>query len=189
MKKSWITLLALVLTCVMLFAACGNKAEEKDDDEKEEDATSEVVTTEANGEDAPTGENTELPLPSVSTPAVTEPSVPAEKTDADKVAEFVASNKAELISSFEEGFSSTGMTCSTTIEAVGTGIVLEICLGGVDNLTADQKAVMQDSFDQMASLLSTELTMMQMEIPELTYLTFRFCEADGDLIASVDVTE
>ena len=186
MKKSWITLLALVLACVMLFAACGNKAEEKDD-EKEEDATSEVVTAEANGEDATIGEGTELPLPSV--PAATEPSAPAEKTDADKVAEFVASNKAELISSFEEGFSSTGMTCSTTIEAVGTGIVLEICLGGVDNLTADQKAVMQDSFDQMASLLSTELTMMQMEIPELTYMTFRFCEADGDLIASVDVTE
>ena len=70
MKKSWIALLALVLACVMLFAACGDKAEDKDEDNKAEETTSAVAddTTAA-----PVEEDTTAPV--VTEPTVEEPSI------------------------------------------------------------------------------------------------------------------
>lgn len=180
MKKSLISLLALVLSCVMLFAACGNKADDKKDDDKEEETTV-AATTDANGESVTPSEGTPV-VPS--TPA---PSVPAEKTDAEKVADYVAANESMLITAFETGFTSSGLTCSTTAKAEGTGIILTINVNELDNLAAEQKTVMQTTFDQMAPSLSANLAEIQKEIPELDYIKVNVCEKDGDHVATINV--
>lgn len=72
MKKSLITLLALALSCLMIFAACGNKADsdDADKDNDEETTVASEVTTDENGESFTPNEGIEVPLPS--TPAEVE---------------------------------------------------------------------------------------------------------------------
>ncbi len=163
-KKSLIALIALIVACVMVFAACGGGAD-KDEDKKDDETT---VSTE-------------------DTTAAPEVDVPTEKTDAEKVADYVAANGNEIISAFESGFTSSGMTCTSTVEAVDTGIVLTICLNDLVDLTDDQKSAMQSTFDQLASSLGSGFGDVQNEIPELTYIKFDFCEKDGDLVATVTI--
>jgi len=162
-KRSLIALIALIVACMMVFAACGGGADKED--EKKDDETTVSV------EDTTEGVNNELNDP---TPVV--PDVPAEKTDAEKIADYVAANGSKIISEFEVGFTTSGMTCNSTVEAVGTGIVVKVCVNEIVDLTADQKKVMQDTFDQGASQFGAGFDDMKAEIPELTYIRFDICE-------------
>lgn len=80
MKKSLIAILALVLSCVMLFAACGDKTEDKDADKAEE--TTAAVSDETT---APAEEDTTAAPVEEDTTAATEPSAPAVETPATSV--------------------------------------------------------------------------------------------------------
>lgn len=176
MKKSLIAILALVLSCVMLFAACGDKAEDKDADKAEE--TTAAVSDETTA--APTDETT-APAEEDTT-AAPEVDVPAVKTDAEKVADYVAANGDDILAAFDAGFSGSGLTTTSTIEAVGTGIVLKICINELDNLTDDQRTAMQSSFNQLSASLGSGFDGVQAEIPELTYIKFDICEKNGTTI-------
>ncbi len=185
-KKSLIALLALVVACMLVFAACGDKADtDKGDSNADNTSASTELTTDENGEVFTPNEGTPLPLPS--TPDVTEPTAPAGKTDAEKVADYVALEGTTIISMFESGFTSSGMNCTSTIEAVDTGIVLKICINDLVDIPEEQKAMLQSTFDQSAAALSGNFAPIQAEIPELTYVKFDFCEKDGDLIATFTI--
>lgn len=163
-KRSLIALIALIVACMMVFAACGGGADKED--EKKDDET--TVSTE-------------------DTTAAPEVDTPTEKTDEEKVADYVAANGSKIISEFEASFTTSGMTCNSTIEAVGKGIVVKVCVNEIVDLTADQKKVMQDTFDQGASQFGAGFDDMKAEIPALTYIRFDICEKDGDLVASLNI--
>lgn len=105
--------------------------------------------------------------------------------DAQKVASFIALHEDELIDSFESSFTSAGMTCTTSLEIEGTGFILTVCINELENLTEDQKAQMQTTYDALSSTFSLSLDMMQTDIPELTYFKVLVCEKDGDHIATI----
>ena len=81
------------------------------------------------------------------------------------------------------------MTCNSTVEATGTGIYLKVCINEIDNLTADQKEVMQDAFSEGDPSFDAGFEEIQAEIPELTYIKIDICEADGDLLATLKVED
>lgn len=172
MKKSLISILALVLSCLMLFAACGSGAD-KDEDKVDETTVS-------------TGDTTAAPEVDDTT-AAPEVDVPAAKTDAEKVADYVAAHGSEIIDAFESGFTSSGMTCNSTVEAVDTGIVLKVCINELVDLPEEQKTVMQNTFDQMGPTLDSNFGAIQQEIAELTYIKVDICEKDGDLVATFTI--
>ena len=171
-KKSLLALIALIVACMMVFAACGGGSDNEAD--KNDDGT--TLSTEASTDGANTENDDPAPAPAV-------------KTDAEKVADYVAANENELISNFEEGFSASGMTCNSTVEATGTGIYLKVCINEIDNLTADQKEVMQDAFSEGDPSFDAGFEEIQAEIPELTYIKIDICEADGDLLATLKVED
>ena len=177
MKK--ITALLLALLMLFVFAACG--ASDKDDKKADKD-NEEISTTLADDNNSNTEDTPVVDIPATNAPAV--------KTDEQKVAEYVALYGNDLIGGFEEGFvGSSGMTCSSTATAVDTGIVLNFNINELDNLTADQKANIQNSLDQIAPSLVPGFNLIKTDLPELTYLKIYACESDGDLIATVYIDQ
>lgn len=102
------------------------------------------------------------------------------------IVSYVENNRDEMIAGFEEGFVTTSnMTCKTEIEVVGNGIVISININELNDLSSEQKAAMQAGYDMMDQQFGVLLLEMKQEIPGLEYFTFNFCEADGDLMATV----
>ena len=172
-KRSLLALIALIVACMMVFAACGGGADKEDEKKDDETTVSTEDTTAAPEVD--------------DTTAAPEVETPAEKTDAEKVADYVALKGTTIISMFESGFTSSGMSCTSTIEAVDTGIVLKICINDLVDIPEEQKTMLQNTFDQSAAALSGNFAPIQAEIPELTYVKFDFCEKDGDLLATFTI--
>ena len=83
-KKSLIALLALIVACMFVFAACGDKADTNNGGSIADNTeASTELTTDENGEVFTPNEGTPLPLPTdnVTEPTeVTEPTTPAENT-------------------------------------------------------------------------------------------------------------
>lgn len=167
-KRSLLALIALIVACMMVFAACGGGADKEDEKKDDETTVSTEDTTAAPEVD--------------DTTAAPEVDVPAVKTDAEKVADYVAANGDDILAAFDAGFSGSGLTTTSTIEAVGTGIVLKICINELDNLTDDQRTAMQSTFNQLSASLGSGFDGVQAEIPELTYIKFDICEKNGTTI-------
>ena len=187
MKK--ITALLLALLMLFVFAACGasDKDDKKADKDNEEINQTLAGDNNSNTEDTPVFDINPDDTPVVDIPATNAPTV---KTDEQKVAEYVALYSKDLIDSFEAGLvESSGLTCSSTASAVGTGIVLNININEINNLTADQKATIQDNFDQMSPSLVPDFNLVKSELPELTYIKFYICESDGDHIATLYIDQ
>ena len=191
-KKSLIALLALIVACMFVFAACGDKADTNNGGSIADNTeASTELTTDENGEVFTPNEGTPLPLPTDNVTEPTEPSAPAGKTDAEKVADYVAVYGEEFADGFVQGFTSTGLTCTSAIRAEGTGILLTVNVNEYENFTAEQKATMQASYDQATPSLKASLSAVKALIPELSYVKIEMCEKDGDLIAviNIDFTE
>ncbi len=103
------------------------------------------------------------------------------------VEKYVKEKGDSLIANFEEGFTSSGMTCETTIKAVGDGIVVETRINGMDNIPEDSKKIMQDTYDAMSPAFEQLLDALKAEEPEIDYIDFNICEEDGDLLATIDI--
>lgn len=107
---------------------------------------------------------------------------------ADKVKSYVKKNGDEIASGLEDSFSmSSGRECESTIKAVGTGIVIDIKVQGMDDLTSMQKEEMQEAYDSMSSVYESVLESLKEDIAEVTYLTINVCEEDGDLAAAIQI--
>ena len=104
----------------------------------------------------------------------------------EKVEKYVEENKAELISTMEESFAtSSGMTCSSSVEVEGSGFIITIKINELDDVDSDTKEQMQTAYDAMDGTFKDALEMMQSELPELEYFEVEVCEKDGDLIATI----
>jgi len=108
----------------------------------------------------------------------------AEKT---AVEEYVEKNESLLVSMLESSIagSDSGVTCTSSVEAVGNGIIVSINIDQLDNVDSTVKAQMQANCDMMKDQLGNIVTQMRTELPELEYLEYRICEKDGDFLASV----
>ena len=102
------------------------------------------------------------------------------------VVEFVNENKSELLESMEESFAtSSGMTCTSDIEVVGSGIVISININEFDNIPKETKDLLQETYDAMSGAFEGMLSDLQKEIPEVTFMQINVCEKDGDVLATI----
>ena len=102
------------------------------------------------------------------------------------VVEFVNENKSELLESMEESFAtSSGMTCTSSIEVIGSGIVISININELDNIPQETKDLMQEVYDAMSGTFEGMLSDLQKEIPEVTFMQINVCEKDGDVLATI----
>ena len=102
------------------------------------------------------------------------------------VVEFVNENKSELLESMEESFAtSSGMTCTSDIEVIGSGIVISININEFDNIPKETKDLMQEVYDAMSGTFEGMLSDLQKEIPEVTFMQINVGEKDGDVLATI----
>ena len=147
--------LMFALLMVMSFAACGKNSDDK-----------------AEG-------NTATPDSAVVTTAVVE-------SQPSKVQEYVDTKGEELVASMEQAFaSSSGLTCKSTIEAVGNGFVINININELSGITEEQKAQLQEAYDAMDAQFEENFKTMQSGLPELEYMTVNVCDKDGNFLAAV----
>lgn len=103
-----------------------------------------------------------------------------------KVVAYVEEYGDVMLESMEESFAtSSGMTCKSTIEAVGSGIVINININELDNIPEETKDLMQEMYDAMSGTFNGMLEDLQKEAPEVTYMQIKVCEKDGDVLATI----
>ena len=109
-------------------------------------------------------------------------------SDSAKVAKYVNENKTELVSGMEASFASaSAMGCEVDVKAVGNGMVSEVNIVGLDNVPAEQKTLLQTTYDSMASTFEGMLEELQTELPECGYISINVNEEDGDKLATIKV--
>ena len=100
---------------------------------------------------------------------------------------YVETNREVLAESMKAMFTANGTAGEVTVEAEGNGIVITILMQGIDNITDAQKAEIQANYDAMKPTLDTMLPAMQTDLPALQYFSYRVCEQDGDLLATLTI--
>ena len=109
-----------------------------------------------------------------------------EKGDSGKVAAYVEEYGDVLLESMEYSFAATsGLTCKSTIKAVGSGIVISIKINEFDDIPQETKDLMQQAYDAMSNTFEGTLKDLQAEVPEVTYIKINVCEKDGDILATI----
>lgn len=109
-------------------------------------------------------------------------------SDADKVAAYVKQNGDAMLPALEQSFAgSSGMSCTSSIKAVGCGIVIDININELDNVDPTIKEQLQAAYDAMSSSFDGFLAQFQKELPELDSLTINVNERDGDPLASIKI--
>ena len=171
MKKLLALLLALLMV-VTLFA-CDSKNDR--DDEDEDDTTISEEKDEEKDEAANEEEEEAV-----------EEEEEAVKEEDSAVSAWVEENRETFLESMEASFAtSSGMTCTSELEAVGNGVVVWININELDDLTDAQKESVQDTYDQMDATFVQILETLQLDEPAIESLTIHVCEGDGDLIATI----
>ncbi len=103
-----------------------------------------------------------------------------------KVVAYVEEYGDVMLESMESSFAtSSGMTCKSTIEVVGSGIVINININEMEDMSQDVKDAMQQAYDAMDSTFEGILKDLQKEVPEVTSLKIAVCEKDGDVLATI----
>ena len=174
MKKLFAVMLAVLM--IFAFAACG--------DDKE--ATGNLfgnqngMGTETPVTDTYT-EESNIAIPT--TPSTTIPYT----NNSSAVKDYVEANKYTILSSMEQSFAtSSGMTCTSSIDVQGNGFIIKLNINELDNIDSATKAQMQSAYDSMSGTFSGMLDDMKKEIPELEYFKIQVCEVDGDLLATIN---
>ena len=167
MKKALALILALTL-CLAL-AACG---------------LSQPATTNAPAETTAPVETT-LPIETTEAPVETT-AAPTEADDLAILNAWLLLNKSTLQRSMEKSFAtSAGMTCTSDIELVGTGLVITININELENVPQATKDQMQTSYNSLSGEFETMLQQLQAEIPQLTSLTIVVGDKNGDALATI----
>ena len=112
------------------------------------------------------------------------------QTPEEKVAGYVQQSGEALAKSLEELFeSASDMTCTSSVKAEGTGIVIEIRIDQMEGLTQEQKDLLQGTYDATKGSFAASLAAVQKDLPAVTYLTIHVCEKDGDVAATIQLGE
>ncbi len=169
MKKITSIILAFLLaaaSAVMLFG-CG-------DDAKKTDTTTAVeesydTDTEAES-DAETTAPAEEPAP-VLNPVV---------------AAYIEANKAGIIAAIEPKVtSSSGLTCVSDIEAVGSGFVMNTRINELSYVDPATKKTLQDSYNALRNVFEAYLKEQQVVVPEFAFAKINVCDRNGDVLATI----
>jgi len=105
----------------------------------------------------------------------------------NRVQDYVTENGETLVASIEETFASMDITCTSTIKTVGNGIIIDINVSELTDVTEEQKLQLQQYCDDKSAQFEESLEAMQTELPELEYITVSLREQDGTFLASVTV--
>ena len=101
---------------------------------------------------------------------------------------YLEQTNNELLSSMEESFAtSSGMTCTSSIEVVGNGFEIYININELEDLPEITKTAMQKTYDGMDVYWDAALLAMQEDLPEVEYMKVYVCEKDGDVIAIINM--
>ena len=99
---------------------------------------------------------------------------------------YINAHGDELVESMEQSFaSSSGLTCTSSIEAKDGGLVITLNINELDNVDEEIKNQMQEGFNSVQGSFDVLLDDLQEEVPEAKHLTLKICEKDGDLIAKI----
>ena len=82
-------------------------------------------------------------------------------TDLEK---YVEENKAQLLSSMEESFASSGMTCTSDIEVIDSGLVMTINVNELDNVDQATKDQLQATYNSLDATFEDLLAKLRKEI-------------------------
>jgi len=108
--------------------------------------------------------------------------------DADLV-KFIDEQGDELLSGFESSFeqSSGGLDCECSWEIDGTALTLNCLINGVDDVPEANKQEMQDIYDSQNDTFHSLFAPIKDEVPNLSNVTIKVCEEDGDLLADISL--
>ena len=104
-----------------------------------------------------------------------------------KIEAFVKEQGQAFVDGVAQGFSGSGMTCKSSIEAKGEGVLVKIRIDGVDNISEEDKTAMQQNIDATGASLSSALATLKTAVPEIQFMELHLCEQDGDLLAKTTV--
>lgn len=112
------------------------------------------------------------------------PAVPEQ--DPDLLA-FVEENGEDFISGFEESFNASGQTCKCKLSVKGTTLVIDCLVNEWNDFTSEQKKIVQEAYDETKAELTEQFKPIKSLAPTLTNVVFNICEADGDVLATLDL--
>ena len=99
---------------------------------------------------------------------------------------YLEKDGSALLSAMESSFAtSSGMTCTSSIEVVDNGFEIYININELEDVPAETKALMQTMYDEMDTYWDMSLASIQTELPELEYVKVFVCEKDGDVLATI----
>ena len=99
---------------------------------------------------------------------------------------YVSENSELIESSFEEGFSSGGMTCDCTVSAEGNTLYFSCNIDGINDLPQDVKDQFAIAMEEQKEVLTSQFTAIGDEIP-MDEVVMEICEEDGDVIVVLNV--
>jgi len=105
-----------------------------------------------------------------------------EKTSVEK---YIEEHEDELLEGFNSSFTSSGLTCKSTIKADGYRMLIDVNINELKDVDDATKTAMQETYDGMQSTFDESLADMQKDIPELTGYTLYVRDVDGNLLATV----
>lgn len=105
------------------------------------------------------------------------------------VESYVEKNRDELIETFNSSFSSSGYSCETELRAEGNGMIFDVKVDALNDLTQEQKDLLQETYDGMSSTFDSSFEQMKEGLPSLEYVVWNVCEADGDIAAVIEAGE
>ena len=121
------------------------------------------------------------------TPGTTTPDI-GNDTPNPKIQAFVDGQQGQaFVDGIAQGFSSSGMTCTSTLQAKGNGIVVAICINELDNVPQETKDAMQANTATMGDSLKAALGTLTAVVPEIEFMQLHICDKDGDILASTTV--
>lgn len=106
-----------------------------------------------------------------------------EETELEK---YVVEYSEIIESSFEEGFSSGGMTCDCTVSAEGDTLYFSCNIDGLNDLPQDVKDQFAIAMEEQKEVLTSQFTSIGEEIP-MDEVVMEICEEDGDVIVVLNV--
>ena len=105
------------------------------------------------------------------------------KTELEK---FIDENGYLIKASFEEGFSSGGMTCTCKVYAVKNTLYLSCNIDGLNNIPKEFKNQLSTVLEAQKGVLAAQFSSLKDEL-FMDKVVLIICEEDGDVIVTLDI--
>lgn len=105
------------------------------------------------------------------------------KTELEK---FMAEYGSYIEASFEEGFNSSGMTCTCKAYAVKNTLYLICNIDGLNNVPKEVKYQLSATLEAQKGVLAAQFSSLNDELP-MDKVVLQICEEDGDALVTLDI--